>query len=124
MGGTSCDPGLLRQESPPQPCPGSAPAAEVDSHECGREHYTGSGTTHDVFGDEANHDIKYKTLGWPMVAVLMITEIVSNGMLSLPSALASVGMVPGILVILFLGAFATYTAWALIEFKLRHPGGK
>jgi len=34
----------------------------------------------DVFGNEEAHDIRYKTLSWPMVAVLMIAEIVSNGM--------------------------------------------
>jgi hypothetical protein len=78
----------------------------------------------DVFGREDDHDIKYKTLSWPIVAVLMITEIVSNGMLSLPSSLAAVGVVPGVIVIFFLGAFATYTAWALIQFKLRHPEGE
>lgn len=35
----------------------------------------------DVFGNEESHDIRYKTLSWPMVAVLMIAEIVSNGMM-------------------------------------------
>lgn len=29
----------------------------------------------DVFGDEANHQIQYRTLSWEMVAVLMIAEI-------------------------------------------------
>lgn len=33
----------------------------------------------DVFGNEESHDIRYKTLSWPMVSVLMIAEIVSNG---------------------------------------------
>lgn len=51
----------------------------------------------------------------------MIAEIVSNGMLSLPSSLAVVGIVPGLILIVFLGIFATYTAWLLVEFKLRHP---
>lgn len=32
-----------------------------------------------------------------------------------------VGMVPGVVLIVFLGIFATFTAWALIQFKLRHP---
>ncbi|KAK8063007.1 transmembrane amino acid transporter [Apiospora hydei] len=91
-----------------------------DQHD-GEIHPTGPATVNDVFGSEEGHDIKYKTLHWPMVAVLMITEIISNGMLSLPSSLAAVGIVPGIVVILFLGCFATYTAWALIQFKLRHP---
>ena len=51
----------------------------------------------------------------------MIAEIVSNGMLSLPSSLAVVGLVPGIVIIIFLGTFATYTSWLLVRFKLRHP---
>lgn len=53
----------------------------------------------------------------------MIAEIVSNGMLSLPSSLAVVGIVPGVILIVFLGVFATFTSWVLIQFKLRHPEG-
>ncbi|KAF2087304.1 transmembrane amino acid transporter [Saccharata proteae CBS 121410] len=75
----------------------------------------------DVFGHEDGHDIKYKTLSWQLVALLMIAEIVTNGMLSLPSSLAVVGIVPGLILIVFLGIFATYTAWILVQFKLRHP---
>ena len=52
---------------------------------------------------------------------LMIAEIVSNGMLSLPAALAVVGIVPGVILIAFLGIFALYTALVLVDFKLRHP---
>jgi amino acid permease len=54
----------------------------------------------------------------------MIAEIVSNGMLSLPSSLAVVGIVPGVILIVFLGIFATFTSWLLIRFKLNHPEGK
>ncbi|KIW05889.1 uncharacterized protein PV09_03084 [Verruconis gallopava] len=75
----------------------------------------------DPFGHEAGHQIKYKTLSWQLVAVLMIAEIVSNGMLSLPSSLAVVGIVPGVILIVFLGIFATYTSYLLVQFKLRHP---
>ena len=53
----------------------------------------------------------------------MIAEIVSNGMLSLPSSLAVVGIVPGVILIVFLGIFGTFTSWLLIQFKLRHPDG-
>lgn len=68
--------------------------------------------------------IQYKTLSWPLVAVLMIAEIVSNGMLSLPSSLAVVGLAPGLVLIIFLGIFALFTSWLLIQFKLRHPEGE
>jgi hypothetical protein len=50
----------------------------------------------DVFGNEEAHDIRYKTLSWPMVAVLMIDKIADAtlGMLSLPSSLAVVYVYP------------------------------
>ena len=70
----------------------------------------------------------------------MIAEIVSNGMLSLPAATAVVGIVPGLVLIVFLGkaaawsacmvcnsdsrtagVFGLYTALVLIDFKLNHP---
>ena len=74
----------------------------------------------------------------------MIAEIVSNGTLSLPNAMAAVGIyyqqlevhsysprfsplsviigiVPALIVTLFLGIFALYTSKLLIDFKLRHP---
>ncbi|KAI0785986.1 amino acid transporter [Abortiporus biennis] len=75
----------------------------------------------DVFGDESNHAIRYKTLSWQFVSLLMIAEIVSNGMLSLPNAMAAVGIVPALILIIFLGVFALYTAKLLIDFKLNHP---
>ncbi|KAK7693722.1 hypothetical protein QCA50_003294 [Cerrena zonata] len=75
----------------------------------------------DVFGDETNHDIQYKTLSWQFVAMLMIAEIVSNGMLSLPNAIAAVGIVPALILTIFLGIFGLFTAKLLIDFKLNHP---
>ncbi|KIY65513.1 hypothetical protein CYLTODRAFT_379300 [Cylindrobasidium torrendii FP15055 ss-10] len=76
----------------------------------------------DVFDESKDNDIHYKTLTWPFVALLMIAEIVSNGTLSLPSALAVVGIVPAVILIVFLGVFALYTSKLLIDFKLNHPG--
>lgn len=41
----------------------------------------------------------------------------------LQRSLAVVGLVPGVVLIVFLGAFGLFTAWILIQFKLRHPEG-
>ncbi|KAJ7783489.1 transmembrane amino acid transporter protein-domain-containing protein [Mycena maculata] len=76
----------------------------------------------DVFQEQPGHDFHYKTLSWQFVSLLMIAEIVSNGMLSLPSALAVVGIVPALILIIFFGVFALYTAKLLIDFKLNHAG--
>lgn len=86
------------------------------------EHVYDSSASNDPFEDDGSHAIKYKTLSWPLVACLMISEIVSNGMLSLPSSLAVVGIVPGVILIVFLGVFALFTAWILIQFKSNHKG--
>lgn len=51
----------------------------------------------------------------------MIAETISLGILSLPSVLARVGMVPGIIMIIGLGALATYTGYVLGQFKLAYP---
>ena len=78
---------------------------------------------HDVFGNEENATIKYKTLSWQLVAVLMIAEIVSNGMLSLPAALAVVGIVPGIILIAFSGYLRTLYLTRPCELQAPSPPG-
>ncbi|OCH96560.1 amino acid transporter [Obba rivulosa] len=75
----------------------------------------------DVFVDDEEHDIRYKTLSWQFVSLLMIAEIVSNGMLSLPNAMAVVGIVPSLILTIFFGVFGLFTAKLLIDFKLNHP---
>jgi amino acid permease len=52
---------------------------------------------------------------------VILADMVQKGMLSLPSSLAVVGIVPGIILIVFLGVFATYTSWLLVKFKMNHP---
>lgn len=51
----------------------------------------------------------------------MLAENVSLGVLALPQALSVLGLVPGLLLIFFLGITATYTGWIIGEFKLAHP---
>ncbi|RPD65320.1 amino acid transporter [Lentinus tigrinus ALCF2SS1-6] len=86
----------------------------------------------DVFGNEEEHEIKYKTLSWQvsvthtaylsqLVSALMIAEIVSTGLLTLPNAVAIVGIVPSLILTIFLGIFALYTAKLLVDFKMNHP---
>jgi hypothetical protein len=62
----------------------------------------------DPFGDEEGSDVKYKTMAWWQAYMVMTAETVSLGILSLPSVLASVGMVAGIILIAGLGLLATY----------------
>lgn len=53
--------------------------------------------------------------------MVMIAETISLGILSLPSALSTLGLIPGLILLLTLGALATYTGLLIGAFKLRHP---
>ena len=65
--------------------------------------------------------IKYRNLSWPSTTFIMITEIVTSGTLTLPQAIAVVGLVPGVIIIIFCGVWALFTSYLLIDFKLNHP---
>lgn len=75
----------------------------------------------DPFGDEEDSEVKYRTMTWWQAAMVMIAETISLGILSLPSVLAAVGMVPGVIMIIGLGIVATYTGYTMYQFKLRYP---
>ncbi|KAK5711774.1 hypothetical protein LTR15_012369 [Elasticomyces elasticus] len=65
--------------------------------------------------------IVYNTLGWVKAAMIMIAETISLGILGLPSAIAAMGLVPGIILIVALGLMATYTGFVVWQFKMKHP---
>lgn len=75
----------------------------------------------DPFGDEEDAEVKYRTLEWWQAAAIMIAETISLGILSLPSVLASIGMVAGVILIIGLGLLATYTGYTISQFKAVYP---
>ncbi|OBT71058.1 hypothetical protein VF21_10254 [Pseudogymnoascus sp. 05NY08] len=75
----------------------------------------------DPFGDEAGVEVKYKTMAWWQCGMIMVAETVSLGILSLPSAVAQLGLVPAVILIVGLGVLATYTGYVIGQFKLRYP---
>ncbi|KAJ6437246.1 amino acid transporter [Purpureocillium lavendulum] len=63
----------------------------------------------------------YRTLTrWDTILVL-VTNQVGLGILSLPKILLTLGLVPGIIAILGLGVVSTYTAYELLQFWRAHP---
>ena len=53
--------------------------------------------------------------------MLMIAETISLGILSLPKALSTLGLIPGLILLVGLGALASYTGYVIGQFKLIHP---
>ncbi|KAA8652838.1 putative amino acid transporter [Aspergillus tanneri] len=52
---------------------------------------------------------------------VMIAENISLGILSLPSAVATLGIVPALLIILGMSGISWYTGYVIGQFKLRYP---
>lgn len=63
----------------------------------------------------------FKTMHWWHVSFLMIAEVISLGVLALPSATSKIGFVPGVLLIALFGALATYAGHTIGRFKLAYP---
>lgn len=64
---------------------------------------------------------KYNRLGWKRLTICMIVEAVALGSLSIPSAYATLGLVPGILITVGLGFIAIYTSYLIGQVKLKFP---
>ncbi|KJX96346.1 amino acid transporter like protein [Zymoseptoria brevis] len=64
---------------------------------------------------------KFKKLGWKRLTICLIVEAIALGSLSVPSAFATVGMVPGVILCIGLGLVAIYTSYVVGQVKLRHP---
>ncbi|OOF91601.1 hypothetical protein ASPCADRAFT_16880, partial [Aspergillus carbonarius ITEM 5010] len=79
------------------------------------------------FSHDETGEVKYRTLAWWYVLsllsirVVMVAETISLGILSLPSAVAALGLIAAVILILGLGALATYTGYTLGQFKLKYP---
>jgi amino acid permease len=68
-----------------------------------------------------SEEINYHTLTWWQAGVVMIAETVSLGILSLPAVVATLGLAPGIVVIVFMGLMATYSGYVMGEFRAQNP---
>ncbi|KAI7255819.1 hypothetical protein KC345_g11069 [Hortaea werneckii] len=70
-----------------------------------------------VLETPSQDEVHYATMSWWHTA---LAETVSLGILSLPSALATLGYLPGILLILTLGLLSWYTGHIIYALKMQH----
>ncbi|KAH6892413.1 transmembrane amino acid transporter protein-domain-containing protein [Thelonectria olida] len=71
-----------------------------------------------IFSQGGNN---YRTLRRKDTILVMFTNQIGLGILSLPSILKTMGMVPGIIALIGIGAMSWYTAYQLLQFYRRHP---
>jgi hypothetical protein len=64
---------------------------------------------------------KYNRLGWKRLTICMIVEAIALGSLSIPSAFATLGLVPGVIITIGVGFIAIYTSYLIGLVKLKFP---
>ena len=78
-------------------------------------------STEDGGTDADGELINYRTMEWWQAGMIMIAETISLGILSLPSVLQTIGMIPGIILIAGMGILATYSGYVIGQFRIAHP---
>ncbi|TEY40353.1 hypothetical protein BOTCAL_0436g00030 [Botryotinia calthae] len=65
--------------------------------------------------------IHYRSMTWLHCSFIMIAETISLGILALPSVLATIGLIPGLILILGMGALAWYSGLLIHRFRTAYP---
>lgn len=91
--------------------------------ECGHQQAIKTGWTGDGHAGASEYPSaeNYQTLGRWRACVILITIEVGIGVLSLPSALQTLGLIPGIIAIFGFGGLTTYCGYIMVQFYRRYP---
>ncbi|KAE8367055.1 transmembrane amino acid transporter protein-domain-containing protein [Aspergillus caelatus] len=76
--------------------------------------------TDDVFGEVTENGPNYRNVGWIGTVALMMKSQIGLGVLSIPTAFDTLGIVPGIVCLLAIAVITTWSNYMIGAFKLRH----
>ncbi|KAJ5575696.1 hypothetical protein N7535_002622 [Penicillium sp. DV-2018c] len=74
----------------------------------------------DVFGEITEHGPNYRNVGWMGTVVLMMKTQIGLGVLSIPSAFDTLGLIPGIICLVAIAIITTWSDYIVGIFKLKH----
>ncbi|CZT21413.1 probable neutral amino acid permease [Ramularia collo-cygni] len=97
-------------------------AHEDISEKGGMEDLTNTSTTHDaVFGEISEDGPNYRDVGWMGTIVIMMKTQIGLGVLGIPSVLHTLGLIPGVIILVIVATMTTWSGWMVGRFKLLHP---
>ncbi|KAL4755074.1 hypothetical protein BDW72DRAFT_165017 [Aspergillus terricola var. indicus] len=70
---------------------------------------------------EAENSIKYRTCSWQKTAALLFSEYICLAIMSFPWSYSILGLVPGLILTVFIAGVVLYTSLIVWRFCLRHP---
>ncbi|CAI6069447.1 unnamed protein product [Clonostachys chloroleuca] len=73
-----------------------------------------------VFGEITEEGPNYRNVGWLGTVALMMKTMIGLGVLSIPSAFNTIGIVPGVICMCTIAGITTWSNYIVGVFKLRH----
>ncbi|PLB53353.1 amino acid transporter [Aspergillus steynii IBT 23096] len=74
-----------------------------------------------VFGEIQEGDVNYRDVSWMGTTALMMKTQIGLGVLSMPKVFDTLGIIPGIIMLLVIAGMTSWSNWMVGVFKLRHP---
>ncbi|ODV94526.1 hypothetical protein PACTADRAFT_76162 [Pachysolen tannophilus NRRL Y-2460] len=82
-------------------------------------------STEQFFENEINqengHDIKYRTCSWQRTAGLLFSEYICLAIMSFPWSYSVLGLVPGLILTVFVALTVLYTGLIITDYCIKHP---
>ncbi|KAF4552859.1 Transmembrane amino acid transporter-like protein 2 [Elsinoe fawcettii] len=91
-------------------------------HEPGKKLEASEGVIEDaVFGATGGDGPDYRNICWIPTSFLMVKTQIGIGALSLPGAFNRLGLIPGVIDLIFIAGLTTLSDYIIGRFKLAHP---
>ncbi|ROV88977.1 hypothetical protein VMCG_10139 [Cytospora schulzeri] len=101
---------------------GSKPSTHVSKDDSDPPAYRADDArTTTSINQEEPAEINQTPLTWWKAGIVLVAETVSLGILSLPSVIASLGLAPGIVLIIFIAILSGYSGLVFGEFCMQYP---
>ncbi|CAI7584394.1 unnamed protein product [Penicillium bialowiezense] len=76
---------------------------------------------HDVFGEISEDGPNYRNVGWLGTTALMMKTQIGLGVLSMPVVFATLGLIPGNILLVAMACITTWSNYMVGVIKIRHP---
>lgn len=95
--------------------------SDLESSDGGSEADNASDILQSQLDMEMDNALQYRTCSWQKTAALLAAEYICLAIMSFPYSYSVLGLVPGIILTVFVALLVLYTSLVLWEFCLRHP---
>ncbi|BGP32910.1 hypothetical protein JCM10296v2_004695 [Rhodotorula toruloides] len=74
-----------------------------------------------VFGAQGDGTVNYKSVGWISTSILLMKTQIGLGVLNIPDVFHTLGLAPGVIILVVIAVLTTWTDYYIGIFKLKHP---